>query len=130
MEEMRERERRKDRKRKRKRERGRRSTVSFSVHWHSKGRNSLDQGVKYGDSTRGYTSRGRDSSYFCLFLAFGLLFWADFGTMLYHVNGMGRICRRFKGLLLERIWVEKNVFTGVAKMLLKPSSTLLRGLAQ
>ena len=56
---------------------------------------------------RGYALRGRDSSYFGLFLAFGLLFWADFGTMLFHVNGMGRICSRFKGLLLKQIWVKK-----------------------
>ena len=32
----------------------------------SDGRNSLDQGVKSGDSTRGYALRGRDSSYFGL----------------------------------------------------------------
>ena len=97
---MRERERRKERKikerkerkRKRKKERGRRPAVSSSVHWHSDGRNSLDKGVKPGDSTRGYASRGRDSSNFGLFLTFGLLFWADFRTMLCHVNGMGRIC--------------------------------------
>ena len=56
---------------------------------------------------RGYASRGRDSSYFGLFLAFGLLFWADFRTVLCHVNGMGRVCSRFKRLLLKRIWVEK-----------------------
>ena len=56
---------------------------------------------------RGYTSRGRDSSYFGLFLAFGLLFWVDFGTMLCHVNGMGQVCVRFKGLFPEKIWVEK-----------------------
>ena len=91
---------------KRKRERGRRPAVSSSVHWRSDGRNSLDQGVNSRDSTRGYASRGRDSSYFGLFLAFGLLFWADFRTMLCHVNGMGLICSQFKGLLLERIWVE------------------------
>ena len=64
-------------------------------------RNSLDQGVKSRDSTRGYASRGRDSSYFSLLLAFGLLFWADFGTVLCHVNGMGRVYSRFKGMLLE-----------------------------
>ena len=116
MEEMRERERRKEReekkekkrKRKRKRERGRRPAVSSSIHWRSDGRHSiLDQGVKFGDSTRGYASRGRDSSYFGLFLAFGLLFWAYFGTMLCHVNGMGWVCSQFKGLLSKRIWVEK-----------------------
>ena len=106
-EEKRESERRKERKRKRKRERGRRSAVSSSVHWHPAGRNSLDQGVKSGDSTRGYTSRGRDSSYFGLLLAFGLLFWANFGTLLCYVNGMGWVCSRFKRLLPERIWVEK-----------------------
>ena len=65
---------RKERKRKRKRERGRRLVVSFSVHWYPGGQNSLDQGVKSGDIKRGYTSRGRDSSYFGLFQAFGLLF--------------------------------------------------------
>ena len=65
---------RKEKKRKRKRERGRRPTISSSVHWRPDGQNSLDQGVKSGDSTRGYASRGRDSSYFGLFLAFGLLF--------------------------------------------------------
>ena len=73
MEEMREGERRKERKRKRKRERGRRPTVS--VHWCSDSRNSLDQGGKFGDLTRGYASRSRDSPYFGLFIAFGLLFW-------------------------------------------------------
>ena len=40
----------------------------------SDGRNSLDQGVKSGDSMRVYVSRGRYSSYFGLLLAFGLLF--------------------------------------------------------
>ena len=59
---------------------------------------------------RGYASRDRDSSYFGLFLAFGLLFWADFGTMLCHVNGIGWVCSRFKGLLLERIWVENFIY--------------------
>ena len=98
---------RKETKRKRKRERGRRPTVSSSVHWRSDSRNLLNQGVKFGDSTGGYASRGRDSSYFGLFLTFGLLFWADFGTVLCHVNGMGWVCSRFKGLLMERIWVEK-----------------------
>ena len=68
---------------------------------------SLDQGVKSRDSTRGYASRGMNSSYFGLFLAFGLLFWADFGTMLCHFNCMGRSCSRFKGLFSEQIWVEK-----------------------
>ena len=97
---------RKKKKRKRKRERGRRSVVSSSVHWRSNSQNSLDQGVNFGDSTRGYASRGRDSSYFGLFLAFGILFLADFGTMLCHVNGMGWICSRFKGLLPERIYGE------------------------
>ena len=87
--EKKERKERKETKRKRKRERGRRPAVSSSVHWRSDGRSSLDQGVKSGDSTRGYASRGRDSSYFGLFLAFGLLFWADFETMLCYVNGMG-----------------------------------------
>ena len=82
-------------------------TVSFLVHWCSDGRNSLDQGLKSGDSTRGYASRGTYSSYLGLFLYFRLLFWADFGTMLCLVNGMGQICNRFKGLLPERIWVEK-----------------------
>ena len=86
--EKKERKERKERKRKRKRERGRRSVVSFSVHWRSDGWNSLDQGVKSGDSTRGYTLRGMDSSYFGLLLAFQLLFWSAFGTMLCHVYGM------------------------------------------
>ena len=81
--------------------------VSSSVHWRANCRNSLDQRVKSGDLIRSYTSRGRDSSYFGLFIAFGLLSWAYFGTMLCHVNGMGRICNWFKGLLPERIWVEK-----------------------
>ena len=54
-------------------------------------KNSLDQAVKSGDLTRGYTSRGRNSSYFGLFLAFWLLFWTNFGTVLCHVNGMGRV---------------------------------------
>ena len=72
--EKKERKERKERKRKRKRERGRRPVVSSSVHWHFEGRNLLDQGVKSGDSTRGYASRGKDSSYFGLFLAFGILF--------------------------------------------------------
>ena len=84
--------------------------VSSLVYWHSDGRNSLDQGVKSGDSTRGYASRGRDSFYFGLFIAFGLLFWADFGTMLCHVNGMGRICSRFKGLLPERICLKFCIY--------------------
>ena len=96
----------------------------------SEGRNLLDQGVKSGDSMRGYTSRGRDSSYFGLLLAFGLLFWADFGTVLCHVNGMGWVYSQFQGLLLEQIWVEKVTFTGVSKMLLQPSGTLLHRLAQ
>ena len=80
--------------------------VSSSVHWCPDCRNLLNQGEKSGDSTRGYASRGRDSSYFDLFLTLGLLFWADFGTVMCHVNGMGWVCSRFKGLLLERIWVE------------------------
>ena len=58
---------------KRKREIGRRPAVSSSVHWRFDGRNSLDQGVKSGDSMRGYASKGRDSSYFGLLLAFGLI---------------------------------------------------------
>ena len=99
--------------------------VSSSVHWCSDGLNSFDQGVKYGDSMRGYTSRGRDSSYFGLFLVFGLLFWVDFGTMLCHVNGMGQICSRVKGLLSELIWVEK-----VHLWELQPLGTLLHELAQ
>ena len=70
----REKKKRKERKRKIKRERGRRLAVSSLVHWLSNSRNSLNQGVKSGDSTRGYASRGRDSSYFGLLLAFGLLF--------------------------------------------------------
>ena len=73
---MRERERKKERekRKKRKRERGKKPAVSSSVHWRSDGWNSLDQGVKSGDLTRGYASRGRDSSYFGLFLTFELLF--------------------------------------------------------
>ena len=72
-------------KRKRKRERGRRPAASSSVQWRFDSRNSLDQGVKSGDSTRGYASRGRDSSYFGLLPAFELLFWYAFGTTLCHV---------------------------------------------
>ena len=67
-------EKKRKRKGKKKRERGRRSTVSSSVLWRSNVRNSLNQGVKSGDWMRGYASRGRDSSYFGLLLAFGLLF--------------------------------------------------------
>ena len=37
--------------------------VSSSVHWHSNGQNSLNQGVKSRDSTRGYAQRGRGFSY-------------------------------------------------------------------
>ena len=44
----------------------------------------------------GYALRGRNSSYFCLFLSFRLLFWVDFGTMSCHVYGMGRVCSWFK----------------------------------
>ena len=99
MEERREKERRKERekrekrkkrkeKEKKERERGRRPTVSSSFHWRSDSWNSLDQGIKSGDSTRGYASRGRDSSYFGLLLAFELLFWSAFGTTLCHVYGM------------------------------------------
>ena len=55
-------------------EREKRPAVSSSVHWRSDSRNSLDKGVKSEDSMRGYASRGRDSSYFGLFLAFGILF--------------------------------------------------------
>ena len=51
----------------------------------------------------GYAPRGRDSSYFGLFLSFGLLFWVDFRTMLCRVYGMGRVCRKFKGLLPGQI---------------------------
>ena len=68
---------RKEKKRKRKREIRRRPVVSSLVHWRSDGQNLLDQKVKSGDSTRGYASRGRDSSYFGIFIAFGLLFWGD-----------------------------------------------------
>ena len=78
--------RKKERKRKREREKGRRPAISSSVDWHSNGQNSLSQGVKSGDSTRGYASRGR-----------------DFGTVLCHVNGMGQLCSRFKELLSKRI---------------------------
>ena len=67
---MKEREERKreGRRRKRERKRGRKESRC------SNGPNSLDQGVKSGDSTRAYALSGRDSSYFCLLLAFGLLF--------------------------------------------------------
>ena len=109
-------------KKEKKKKRGRRPTVSSSVHRRLDGRNSLDQGVKSQDSTRGYASRGRDFSYFGLFLTFGLLFWADFGMVLCHVNGMGWVCSRFKGLLSEKICVEKISFTGVAKLLQQPSA--------
>ena len=61
--------------------------VSSSVHWRSNCRNTLDQRVKSGDLIRSYTSRGRDSSYFGLFIAFGLLSWAYFGTMLMAWDG-------------------------------------------
>ena len=54
--------------RKRERERGRKGSRRSDC------RNSLDQGVESGDSTRVYASRGRDSSYFGLLVAFGLLF--------------------------------------------------------
>ena len=108
----------------RKRERRRKES------WRSDGQNSLDQEVKSGDSIKGYTSSGRDSSYFGLLLAFGLLFWDDFGTVLCHVNGMGRVYSQFQGLVLERIGVEKISFIGVSKMTLQPLGTLLRGLAQ
>ena len=46
-----------------------------------------------------YAPRGRNSSYFGLFISFRLLFWADFGTSLCNVYGMGRVCSCFKGLL-------------------------------
>ena len=36
----------------------------------------------------GCAPRGRDSFYFCLLLAFELLFWSAFGTTLCHVYGM------------------------------------------
>ena len=52
----------------RERERGRKGNRC------SDDRNLLVQGVKYRDLTRGYASRDRDSSYFYLLLAFGLLF--------------------------------------------------------
>ena len=90
------------------------------VHWGSDDRNSLDQGVKSENSTRGYASRGKDSSYFGLFLVFGLLFWADFRTVLCHVNGMGRVCSHFKGLLSEQIWVEKLHLRGFPKCSCNP----------
>ena len=127
-EERRENERRKKRdkkkkrkERKRKRKRGRRSAVSSSVHWRFHGRNSLDQGVKSRDSSRGYDSRGRDSSYLGFFLSFELLFLSAFRTMLCHVYGMfyginwnmahfavsiETGCSRSKGLLPKQIWVE------------------------
>ena len=75
--------------------------MSSLVHWRFDGRNSLDQGVKSGDLTRGNASRGRDSSCFGLFLAFRPLFWVDFGIVLCHVNGIGQVCSQFKGLLPE-----------------------------
>ena len=85
------------------RERVRRPAFSSSVDWRSNDRNSLDQGVKSGDLMMGYASRGRDSSYFGLFIAFRLLFWAYFRTVLCHVNGIGRVCSQFKRLLPKRI---------------------------
>ena len=94
---------RKKKKRKIERERGRRPEISSSIHWDFYHWNSLNQGVKSGDSMRGYASRARDSSNFGLFLAFELLFWAYFGTVLCHVNGMGRVCSRFKGMIPEQI---------------------------
>ena len=30
--------------------------------------------------------------------------------MLGHVNGVGQVCSRFKGLLQERIWVENFIY--------------------
>ena len=65
-----------EREEERERERGRKGSRRFD-RW-----NLLDQGVKSGDSTRGYALRDRGSSYFGLLLAFEQLFWADFGTML------------------------------------------------
>ena len=98
----------KERKGKGKKKRNRRRLeVSSSVHWRFGSRYSLNQGVKSRDSTRAYASRSRDSSFFGLLLAFGLLYWIDFGTVLCHVNGMGWVYSRFKGLLSEPIWVEK-----------------------
>ena len=70
----------------------------------------MDQGVKSGDSTRGYASRGKDSSYFGLLLAFGLLFWANFGTVLCHVNGMERVYNPFKGLLLGKFGLKNCIY--------------------
>ena len=53
------------------------SVCSSSARRRSNGWNSSDQEVKSVDKS--YVSRDRDSSYFGLFLSFGLLFWADLG---------------------------------------------------
>ena len=50
--------------------------------------------------------------------------------MLYHVNDIGRVYSLFKGVASGVNLGLKIAFTGVAKMLLQPSSMLLRGLAQ
>ena len=68
------RERGKEKRTKRKRKRGRRQEISYSVHWSSDRRNSLNKGVKSRDLMRGYASKGWNYSYFGLFLAFGYCF--------------------------------------------------------
>ena len=73
----------------------------------SDGRNSLDQGVESGDSTRAYASRGRDSSYFGLLIAFGLLILKPCCAMLMAWDGF---VASLKGLLSERIWVENCIY--------------------
>ena len=84
--------------------------VSSSIHWRSDGRNLLDREAKSGDSTKGYGSRGRDSSYFGLFLAFGLLFWDDFGTVLCHGNGMGGFVAGLKGCFQSKFGLKICIY--------------------
>ena len=112
MEEMREMERRKEREKKEKKGKGKEREKEKG------GRRFLPQfigiptvGTRWTKEQspkirRGATLQEVNSSDYGLFLAFGPLFWADFRTVLRHVNGMGRVCSRFKGLLSEQIWVE------------------------
>ena len=58
----------------------------------------------------GYAPRGRDSSYFGLFLSFDLLFWVDFGTMLCHVYGKGHVCSQFKGCFWDGFGLKHYVY--------------------
>ena len=85
----------------------------------SDSRNSLDQGVKSGDSTRGYTSRGRNSAYF----GFTSSLWAIvFGLILEPCCAMLMVWDEFevglKGCYRSEFGL-KIAFTGVAKMLLQ-----------